>query len=98
MVAGFEGMQVCVISITAIAPASGRSDAFGQYRVTLKVGDREQALIYTIKLSPREQSASWTPSDNVLSDPRVDVLAVAGVTDVVVAFHRGEAIKFPRVI
>jgi hypothetical protein len=91
-------MQILVTSIIAIDPLSARTESVGQYRVTLRAGGLEQVLTYTVELSKLSQSVSWEPSTSILSDPRTDVLVVAGVTDTVVAFHRGETIDFPRAI
>ena len=90
-------MDVVITSIVAIEARYVHADVSrGRYRVTLRADDREWTLSYTVALSPSEQSVSWTPSDSVLADPRVDVLVVARVTDMVVAFHRGETIAVPK--
>jgi hypothetical protein len=93
-----RGMQILVISIVAIGLPVTRTEAFGRYCVTLDAGGLEQVLAYTVKLSARSQPVSWTPPDSILSDPSIDVLVVAGVTDLVVAFHRGATIAFPRAV
>jgi hypothetical protein len=88
--------MIVVTSIAAIATPASPTPARGRYRVTLEADGRQQELVYNVALSPREQSVSWEPSDSMLSDPRTDVLVVAAVTDLVVAFHRGEAIELPH--
>lgn len=91
-------MQILVTSIIVHGPPAARTEAFGQYRVTLSADGEKEVLTYTVKLSTGMQSVSWVPFDSVLSDPRIDMLVVAGVTDTVVAFHRGERIEFPRAV
>jgi hypothetical protein len=90
--------MIAVISIAAVAAPAPPTPARGRYRVTLDADGRQQELVYNVALSPQEQSVSWQPPDSILSDPRIDVLVVAAVTDLVVAFHRGEAIEFPRTV
>jgi hypothetical protein len=89
-------MDVIVMSISDIAAVGERSAQLGRYRVQLKAGDIEQILDYRVDLSDGGQSLSWTPRDSILADPRVDVLLSAAVSDLVVAFHRGADIDFPR--
>jgi hypothetical protein len=90
--------MIVVTSIAALGAPASRTPAAGRYRVTLDADGRQEMLIYKVALSPQEQSVSWEPSDSILSDPRIDVLVVAAVTDLVVAFHRGEAIEFPHMV
>lgn len=93
-----KGMQILISSIIVLDTPAARTEAFGQYRVALRANGEEQVLIYTVELSPEKQSVSWKPPESILSDPRIDVLVVAAVTDAVVAFHRGESITFPHAI
>jgi hypothetical protein len=91
-------MQVLITSIIAEESPAARSEALGRYRVTLDAGGKEQVLTYKVELTTQMQSVSWAPADSILSDPRIDVLVVAGVTDTVVAFHHGDKIEFPKVV
>jgi len=52
-------------------------------------------LTYTVELKGEGRSVSWKPSDSILADQRIDVLTVAALTDLVVAFHRGGAVQLP---
>jgi hypothetical protein len=91
-------MPIRVMSIVDITPSAERTAQFGRYRVTLNDGGTEEVLIYTVELpQPGTQSLSWRPSDSILADPqRVDVLTVAALSDLIVAFHRGERFQLPR--
>jgi hypothetical protein len=90
-------MQLIATSIAAIARCE-RTAERGRYRVVLDVDGAEQELIYTVELTGERRSVSWKPADSILSDPRIDVLVVAALTDMVVAFHRGDRIDLPRQI
>jgi hypothetical protein len=90
-------MQLIAKSITAIAAAE-RTAERGRYRVILDVDGSEHELIYTVELTPQLRSISWQPSDSVLSDPRIEVLIVAALTDLVVAFHHGDRVDLPQQI
>ncbi len=87
-------MLLIAKAIAAVAP-SERTAERGCYRVILDVDGSEQELIYTVELTPGMRSVTWKPPDSILSDPRIDVLTVAALTDMVVAFHRGEGIDLP---
>jgi hypothetical protein len=89
-------MPIRVVSIVGITPPAERSTELGRYRVTVDVGGRKQELTYTVELSAGSRSVSWAPSCSILNDPCVDVLAVAALSDLIVAFHRGEQIELPR--
>lgn len=91
-------MQLLITSVVALDTPAARTEGFGKYRVALTANGGEQVLIYTVELSPEKQSVSWEPPESILSDPRIDVLVVAAVTDAVVAFHSGESMGFPRAI
>ncbi len=84
------------MSISDMATVGERSAQLGRYRVRLRAGDIEQTLDYRVDLSDGGKSLSWTPRDSILADPRVDVLLIAAVNDLVVAFHRGADVDFPR--
>jgi hypothetical protein len=88
-------MQLIAKSIAAVA-APERTVERGRYRVILDVDGVEQELIYTVELTSEMRSVSWTPPDSILSDPRIDVLTVAALTDLVVAFHCGDRVDLPR--
>jgi hypothetical protein len=89
-------MRITVLSIGSLLGAAERTETFGRYRVVLNAEGGEQILTYTIKLvSPRERSLSFQPSDSILADPRVDVLTVAAVNDLVVDFHLGVPVELP---
>jgi hypothetical protein len=88
-------MHITVLSIVSLLDAAERTEEFGRYRVVLSADGGQQALTYTVKLSPEERSLSWQPSGSILADPRVDVLTVAAVNDLVVDFHRGKAAALP---
>ena len=88
-------MHITVLSIVSLLDAAERTEEFGRYRVVLSVDGGQQALTYTVKLSPEERSLSWQPRGSILADPRVDVLMVAAVNDLVVDFHRGKAAALP---
>ena len=88
-------MQLIAKSIAAIGRCERTAES-GRYRVALDVDGVEQELIYTVELTGEMRSVSWKPADSILSDPRVDVLIVAALTDMVVAFHRGDRIDLPH--
>ena len=90
-------MQLIAKSIAAIARFE-RTAERGRYRVMLDVDGAEQELIYTVELTGEMRAVSWKPPDSILSDPRIDVLVVAALTDMVVAFHRGDRTDLPRQI
>jgi hypothetical protein len=91
-------MQILVTSIIAIGSSAARTEALGEYRVTLDADGGEHVLRYTVALSPEKQSVAWTPANSILSAPGIDVLVGAGVTDIVVAFHPGQTIVLPRAV
>jgi hypothetical protein len=74
----------------------GKLECFRAKRKPVRANKTRQAK--QSELSPKIQPDSWMPPDRVLSDPCIDVLVVAGVTDTVVAFYRGERIGFPRAV
>jgi len=88
-------MHVVLLSITSILEDGKRTESFGQYCVVLSAEGREHALTYTVELKGEGRSVSWQPSDSILTDTRIDVLTVAALTDLVVAFHRGAAVHCP---
>jgi hypothetical protein len=90
-------MQLVAKSIAAVS-AFERTAERGRYRVVLDVDGSEHELIYTVELTPEVRSISWKPSDSILSDPRIEVLTVAALTNMVVAFHRGDRVDLPRQI
>jgi hypothetical protein len=88
-------MRIVLLSITSILEPGKRTESYGQYRVLVSAEGREHVLTYTVALQGDGRSVSWQPSDSILADTRIDVLTVAALTDLVVAFHRGAAVRFP---
>ncbi|HUD88982.1 MAG TPA: hypothetical protein VMR17_21230 [Xanthobacteraceae bacterium] len=88
-------MHIVLLSITSPLEAGKRKESFGQYRVVLSADGREHVLTYTVELKGKGRSVSWQPSESILADSRIDVLIVAALTDLVVAFHRGDTVPLP---
>jgi hypothetical protein len=88
-------MHIVLLSITSLLDVGQRTQSVGQYRVMLSVDRREHVLTYTVELKGKGRSVSWQPPDSILADSRIDVLTVAALTNLVVAFHCGDDVQLP---